>query len=123
MRADYLLFSVLGGFSEFCSIKPTCCFWLTANETNTTTMKTKTKKSTATTSKRIAVAPKSTKKSTPTPQPANAREAKPTFEITTERISICAHAIWEEQGRPQGRELEHWLQAESQLKASQSFAA
>ena len=82
----------------------------------------KTKKNTATTSK-LAVAPKSTKTSNATPKPAKAREAKPALAITTERISIRAHAIWEEQGRPQGRELEHWLQAESQLKASHSFAA
>ena len=87
------------------------------------TGKTKTKKSTRTINQRAAAAPKTTKKSVATPKPAKAREAKPVFEITTERISIRAHAIWEEQGRPQGRELEHWLQAESQLKASQSFAA
>ena len=85
--------------------------------------KTKTKNSTATTNKRIAVAPKTTKTSAATPKPAKAREAKPALEITTERISIRAHASWEEQGRPQGRELEHWLQAESQLKSSHSFAA
>ena len=87
------------------------------------TGKTKTKKSTATINKRATAAPKSAKKSVAATKPAQAREAKPVLEITTERISIRAHAIWEEQGRPQGRELEHWLQAERQLKASQSFAA
>jgi len=87
------------------------------------TSKTKTKKTIVATNKRTAMAPKSAKTSAATPKPAQAREAKPVFEITTERISIRAHAIWEEQGRPQGRELEHWLLAERQLKSSQSFAA
>ena len=87
------------------------------------TSKTQPKKNTVATKKLTALAPQSTKKSAAPSNPAPAREAKPVFEITTERISLRAHAIWEEQGRPQGRELEHWLQAESQLKASQSFAA
>jgi DUF2934 family protein len=28
-----------------------------------------------------------------------------------------AYGIWEREGRPHGRELEHWLQAESELTA------
>ena len=28
-----------------------------------------------------------------------------------------AYGIWEREGRPHGRELEHWLQAESELAA------
>jgi hypothetical protein len=42
--------------------------------------------------------------------------------ITTEEIARRAYAIWEGQGRPAGMEKEHWLQAETQLKASQSFS-
>jgi hypothetical protein len=33
-----------------------------------------------------------------------------------DEISERAHAIWEERGRPDGRELEHWLDAERQLR-------
>jgi hypothetical protein len=32
-----------------------------------------------------------------------------------DRIRERAHQIWEEQGRPEGRELEHWHEAERQL--------
>jgi hypothetical protein len=32
-----------------------------------------------------------------------------------DRIRERAHQIWEEQGRPEGRELEHWHEAELQL--------
>lgn len=28
---------------------------------------------------------------------------------------MCAYLLWEQQGRPEGRTLEHWLQAELQL--------
>ena len=42
--------------------------------------------------------------------------------ITTEEIARCAYAIWERQGRPAGKDTEHWLQAEMQLKGSQSFS-
>ena len=36
---------------------------------------------------------------------------------TAEQIAICAYLIWEKEGRPQGRELAHWIQAEKQLLA------
>jgi hypothetical protein len=32
-----------------------------------------------------------------------------------DRIRERAHQIWEEQGRPEGRDLEHWHEAERQL--------
>ena len=47
----------------------------------------------------------------------------PRREITTECIASRAYSLWEQQGRPQGHDLELWLQAEKQLKTSQSFAA
>jgi len=47
----------------------------------------------------------------------------PRREITSECIAARAYSLWEQQGRPHGRDLELWLQAEKQLKASQSFAA
>lgn len=34
---------------------------------------------------------------------------------TYEAIRERAYVIWEREGRPQGRELDHWLQAESEL--------
>ena len=37
-------------------------------------------------------------------------------EPTHNEIAICALSIWEAEGRPQGRDLEHWLQAETQLR-------
>jgi len=36
---------------------------------------------------------------------------------TPEEIAYCAYLIWEKEGRPPGREKEHWLQAETQLLA------
>jgi hypothetical protein len=36
--------------------------------------------------------------------------------ITHEEIAARAHAIWDECGRPEGRELEHWLRAERELQ-------
>ena len=45
-------------------------------------------------------------------------------EITTEIISARAYTLWEQAGRPQGRDLEYWLQAEAQLKQeTQALAA
>jgi len=36
---------------------------------------------------------------------------------THEEIAGCAYLIWEREGRPQGCEEAHWLQAEMQLRA------
>ena len=36
---------------------------------------------------------------------------------TQEEIAICAHSIYEKEGRPNGRATQHWLQAEAQLIA------
>ena len=33
-----------------------------------------------------------------------------------DQIALCARAIWEAEGCPQGRELEHWLLAEARLR-------
>jgi hypothetical protein len=35
--------------------------------------------------------------------------------LATERIRNLAHQLWEQQGRPTGCDLDHWLQAERQL--------
>jgi hypothetical protein len=39
-------------------------------------------------------------------------------EATEDEIKVCAYFIWEQEGRPVGRALDHWLQAELQLFAS-----
>jgi hypothetical protein len=37
-------------------------------------------------------------------------------ELTPERIALAAYYIWEQEKRPGGREVEHWLRAESLLQ-------
>ena len=44
--------------------------------------------------------------------------SNPTPPPTSEDIAVCAYHIWEHEGRPEGRALEHWLQAELQFIAS-----
>jgi H+-transporting ATPase len=45
-------------------------------------------------------------------------------EITSDVIALRAYNLWEQQGRPPGREMANWLLAESQLKQEiQSFTA
>jgi len=39
---------------------------------------------------------------------------------SSEEIAYCAYLIWEREGRPCGREKEHWLQAETQLMATRA---
>jgi len=34
-----------------------------------------------------------------------------------DEVAICAYLIWEREGRPLGREKEHWIEAETQLLA------
>ena len=58
-----------------------------------------------------AAKPRATK-----PAPAAARVSFP--RITAEQIASRAYFIWEQHGRPAGREREHWLLAEQQLKAA-----
>lgn len=35
---------------------------------------------------------------------------------TPEQISELAHTLWLEEGKPEGRDLHHWLEAERQLR-------
>lgn len=49
-------------------------------------------------------------------KPVNRIETEPRPEPTHEQIALCALSIWEAEGRPQGRELEHWLLAEVRLR-------
>src|SRR2546421_361036 len=41
---------------------------------------------------------------------------KSTHYITHEEIRERAHQIWEKGGRPEGRDTDHWLQAEKELQ-------
>jgi len=42
--------------------------------------------------------------------------------VSHEDISRRAHRIWEQAGQPDGREKEHWLRAEHELRTSASPA-
>lgn len=41
---------------------------------------------------------------------------------SAESISRRAYELWEQQGRPDGQDLQHWLQAEQELNGTQSSA-
>lgn len=41
-------------------------------------------------------------------------------EPTPEEIAAHAYVIWEHEGCPDGRDTDHWLQAEAQLRGSQA---
>ena len=58
------------------------------------------------------------------PAAPTTRAVAPRREIATDLIAARAYTLWEQQGRPQGKDLQNWLQAESQLKQEvQSFTA
>ena len=42
---------------------------------------------------------------------------------THDEIADCARRIYETEGRPEGRAMEHWLQAEAQLTAERKAQA
>ena len=43
------------------------------------------------------------------------------FEVDSNLIAQCAYICWESEGRPPGRELEFWLQAEALLRVMLIF--
>ncbi len=47
--------------------------------------------------------------------PRKLRTKKPSA-LPQEEIAVRAYYIWESRGRPWGQSLEHWLEAEKQLK-------
>lgn len=53
---------------------------------------------------------KPTKISPSNPAPRNSSPA------TNEQVAGLAYAIWIDRGRPEGRDLEHWFEAERQLR-------
>lgn len=50
----------------------------------------------------------------------NSREARTVkmLNATHHEISTCAYCIWLQEGKPEGRALDHWLEAELQLLLS-----
>ena len=46
---------------------------------------------------------------------------KPALPPSIEDISYCAKLIWEVEGRPEGRDMVHWCQAEDQLMACHAY--
>jgi len=52
------------------------------------------------------------------PLPPNNDAEKRSTEPTPLEIARCAYAIWEKEGRPEGRQVEHWLEAEAQIRQS-----
>ncbi|HET6246409.1 MAG TPA: DUF2934 domain-containing protein [Tepidisphaeraceae bacterium] len=44
-------------------------------------------------------------------------------EITNEEITKLAHQLWEQKGRPQGQDLQVWLEAEAELKSGNRVSA
>ncbi len=42
--------------------------------------------------------------------------AQPSPPPSNEQIAALAHALWIDRGRPEGRDLEHWFEAERQLR-------
>jgi hypothetical protein len=47
----------------------------------------------------------------------------PKCDPTREEITAVAHSIWEREGRPEGRDVQHWLEAESQLRQHRNSIA
>jgi hypothetical protein len=54
---------------------------------------------------------KSTKKTS-----GGAGDAPRQKDPSPDQIAALAHAIWIDRGRPEGREIDHWLEAERQLR-------
>ncbi len=48
---------------------------------------------------------------------------KTCVEATQDQIAQYAYYLWECEGRPAGRDLDYWLQAEAHLKSHQGFEA
>jgi len=43
--------------------------------------------------------------------------------ITRQEVQLRSYRIWERAGRPQGRDWEHWFQAEAELAREQAAIA
>lgn len=59
--------------------------------------------------------PAAAKKAAPAAAPAAAAPAVAKSAPKPEEISARAHKIWVDAGKPEGKSLDHWLQAEREL--------
>jgi len=50
-------------------------------------------------------------------------ENSPQSELNPADVAACAHMIWEKEGKPHGRDVEHWFQAETLLRAMRAADA
>jgi len=48
---------------------------------------------------------------------------RPLEEPNREEIAAAAYSIWEQEGRPEGRDLEHWLRAKTQVQIKHDLTA
>lgn len=53
-------------------------------------------------------------------QNASTSSSSTTFGAPADEISRRAYELWENEGRPEGSDLRHWLQAEQELSARKS---
>ena len=56
-------------------------------------------------------------------KPSAVTTNRPLDEPTQEEIAAAAYLIWEQEGRPQGRGVEHWLKAKAQIRQNPGPAA
>lgn len=61
------------------------------------------------------------KKSDPTKKPILRAARRAPDESVREEIALAAYSIWEQEGRPEGRNVEPWLQAEVQIRATRDI--
>ncbi|MBI5684264.1 MAG: DUF2934 domain-containing protein [Verrucomicrobia bacterium] len=50
-------------------------------------------------------------------------ETPPQPELNPADVAACAYLIWVKEGRPHGRDAEHWFQAEAMLRAMRAADA
>lgn len=53
--------------------------------------------------------------------PVKLNELRQRVELHPDTVAACAYAIWESEGRPSGRDFEHWIQAEIQLLEAEAL--
>ena len=44
-------------------------------------------------------------------------------ELSRDAVALRAYQLWEAAGRPAGRDAEHWLQAEAEIRSARQLAA
>jgi hypothetical protein len=44
-------------------------------------------------------------------------------ELNPDEVALCAYLIWEKEGKPHGRDADHWFQAQTLLRAMRAADA